>query len=83
MRNLTYDFLLKHEENARDAALAAIPEYESTTAWVPKKDAKGNVVLDSDGAPVILEKRVLKREIAKAEWADRIKPLVEKAHGNY
>lgn len=83
MRNSTFDFLLDHHKSLRDAALAAVPEYEVVIASVPKRDKNGDVVKDADGVPVLVEKRLLKRDIVAAEWADKLKPHEEKAHDRY
>lgn len=83
MRNSTFDYILDHMRSLRDAAVSAVPEYEVVTASVPKRDKKGDVVKDEDGVPVLVEKRLLKRDVIAAEWADKLKPHEEKAHDRY
>lgn len=83
MRNLTFDYILDHMKALRDAAVSAVPEYEVVIASVPKRDKKGEVEKDADGVPVLVEKRLLKRDIVAAEWADKLKPHEEKAHDRY
>jgi hypothetical protein len=82
-RNITYDQMLARQEELKAAAIAAVPEYETTTASIPKKDKSGKVVTDDDGFPVLVEKRMLKRAIVAAEWDDRLKPFIERAHDRY
>lgn len=82
-RNLTYDDMLNRQQQLRDAALAAVPEYETVRTFVPKKDKAGKIVLDDDGVPTLVEKRLLKRDVVAAEWADRLKPYEERAHDRY
>lgn len=82
-RNLTYDGMLEHQKQLRDAALAAIPAYEVLTVSVPKKDKNGKIVIDDDGVPTLVEKRLLKRDVVAADWADRLKPYEERAHDRY
>jgi hypothetical protein len=82
-RNLTYDGMLEHQKQLRDAALDAIPPYETIVASVPKKDKAGKIVLDDDGVPTLVEKRLLKRDVVGAEWADRLKPYEQRAHDRY
>lgn len=83
-RNLTYDGMLEHQRQLRDAALSSIPVYETIVTSVPKKDAKsGKIVLDEDGIPTLVEKRLLKRDVIAAEWADRMKPHEDRAHDRY
>jgi hypothetical protein len=84
MRNSTFDFILDSMRAQRDSAIAAVPEYEVVIASVPKLDPKTKkVVVDEDGVPVLVEKRLLKRDIVAAEWADKLKPHEEKAHDRY
>jgi hypothetical protein len=82
-RNLTYDGMLEHQKQLRDAALAAIPAYDVIVASVPKKDKAGKIALDADGIPELVEKRLLKRDVVAAEWADRLKPYEERCHDRY
>jgi hypothetical protein len=83
MRNSTFDFILDHMKAQRDAAVNAVPEYEVVIASIPKRGKDGEVVKDADGVPVLVEKRLLKRDIVAAEWADKLKPHEEKAHDRY
>jgi hypothetical protein len=82
-RNLTYDGMLDHQRQLRDIALQAIPQYETISTSVPKKDKNGKIVLDDDGIPTLVEKRLLKRDVVAAEWADRLKPYEDRAHDRY
>jgi hypothetical protein len=75
--------MLEHQKQLRDAALAAVPSYAVVVASVPKKDKNGKVVLDEDGVPVLVEKRLLQRDVVAAEWADRLKPYEDRAHDRY
>lgn len=72
-KNSTHEFLLQRTKELRDAAIAAVKEYETIEVSIPKLDPKsGNPVLDSDGHQVLVTKKVLKRHVIAAEWADRI-----------
>lgn len=83
MRNLTYDFVLSHLQAERDSALAAISEFEVVTLDVPKRDKAGKVVVDEDGVPTLVTKRLLKRDVVAAQWVDKLKPHEERAHDRY
>jgi len=82
-RNLTRDFILSDLRSRAAEAIAAVPEYETVLTHTNKRDAKGKIVVDEDGVPVLVEKRLLKRAVVAAEWADRLKPHEEKAHDRY
>ena len=82
MRNQTYDFILATKQAERDAAIAAIPEFETLTVDVPKLDAKGKPIIE-DGFLVLTTKKVLRREFVRAQWADKLKPHEELAHNNW
>lgn len=84
MRNLTFDFMRDHMRAARDAAVNAIPEYETVLTYTNKLDPKtGKIMLDGDGIPTLVEKRLLKRAVVAAEWADKLKPHEDAAHDRY
>lgn len=83
MRNSTFDFLLQFHKDLRDAAVNAAGQFEVVTLLVPKKDKAGKVVLDEDQVPILVEKRLLKRDVIAAEWADRLKPYEDQAHDKY
>lgn len=84
MRNLTYDQLLEWQKQRRDAEVSAVPEYETVVTHTLKLDPKsGKPVVDSDGVPTLVEKRLLKRAVIAAEWADKLKPYEEQAHDRY
>lgn len=71
-RNLTHERDLATLEAAKKEAVSKTPQYATQLAWVEKKDAKGNLVLDDDKVPVLVEKRVLKRTIIAAQHDDKI-----------
>lgn len=71
-RNLTHERDLARLEAEKAQAVEAIPQYATVQAWVEKKDAKGKVVLDADGVPDLMEKRLLKRAVVAAKHDDRI-----------
>jgi hypothetical protein len=83
MRDLSLDCILAHKQAQRDAALAAIPEYETVVVYTNVLDAKGAIVKDKHGIPELVEKRLLKRSVVAAEWADKLKPHEAGAHDRY
>lgn len=82
-RNLTYDHILSMRRAEMQAAIDAVPEFETVTVNVPALDAKGNVKKDADGIPMLVEKKLLKRDVVRAQWADKIKPDEDRAHDRY
>lgn len=71
VRNLTVERQVAFLENQKAKALAAIGSSE--TAIVTSTKAKdGKVVLDSDGFPVLVEKKRLKRDVVAEEFDARI-----------
>lgn len=84
MRSSTHDYIRDLMRANRDSAIATIPEYETVLTFVNKMDPKtGKIVLDADGVPTLIEKRLLKRTVAAAEWDDKLKPYEDKAHDRY
>jgi hypothetical protein len=81
---MTFDFVRDHMRAQRDSAVEAIPEYETILTHTPKMDPKtGKILLDADGVPTLVEKRLLKRAVVFAEWADKLKPHEDAAHDRY
>jgi hypothetical protein len=83
MRNLTYDHILAMRRADAEAAIASVPEFEVVELDVPALDAKGNPKKDADGIPMLSKKRLLKRDVVRAQWADTLKPYEERAHDRY
>jgi len=83
MRNLTYDHILAMKRAEAESAINAVPEFEVVELEVPSLDAKGNPKKDADGIPVLVKKRLLKRDVVRAQWADKLKPHEERAHDQY
>jgi predicted homoserine dehydrogenase-like protein len=76
MRNLTQERQLAFLNRQKQLALAPIGKSETVVVAVAKRDKAGNEVLDSDGVPVIVDKRVLKRGYIESEHNDRIAKFV-------
>lgn len=74
-RNLTYEGMRAHAEGMKAQAVASVPAYEVVKVHLPKKDAKGAVVKDSDGFVELVEKVVLKRDLVAAEWDEKLAGL--------
>ena len=72
VRNSTYEFIASRVREMRDAAVNAVPAYETVEASVHKLDAKGKPILDADGYPTLITKRLLKRDVVADEWSDRV-----------
>jgi hypothetical protein len=72
VRNLTYEYIAQAVRDQRDKALAAVPSYETIEASMYDTDAKGKPVLDKEGRGVLVTRRVLKHDLIKAEWAQRV-----------
>lgn len=75
-RNLTRERQLAHLNRQKNQALALIGKSETVVVAIAKRDKAGNEVLDSDGVPVIVDKRVLKRAHIEREHNDRIQTFV-------
>jgi uncharacterized metal-binding protein len=72
-RNLTLERQIAHLERQKRDALAPISAIETVVMPLVKRNPKtGEVILDSDGVPVIVDKRVLKRTAIAQEHDDRI-----------
>ena len=72
-RNLTQERQLAFLERQKRQALGPISATETVVVALAKRDKKtGEVCLDADGVPVILDKRVLKRAFIETEHNDRI-----------
>lgn len=82
-RNLTYDHILAMVKADAEAAIASVPEFEVVELDVPALDGKGKAKLDADGFPMLVKKRLLKRDVVRAQWADKLKPHEERAHDQY
>jgi len=82
-RNLTYDHILAMVKADAEAAVASVPEFEVVELDVPALDGKGKPKLDGDGFPMLVKKRLLKRDVVRAQWADKLKPHEERAHDQY
>jgi hypothetical protein len=82
-RNLTYDHILAMKRAEAEAAVASTPEFEVVELDVAALDAKGKPKLDGDGLPTLVKKRLLKRDIIRAQWADKLKPHEDLAHDRY
>jgi hypothetical protein len=76
-RNLTLERQIAHLERQKANALALISKSETVVVAVAKRDKAGNEVLDSDGVPVIVDKRVLKRSYVEREHNERIQLFVD------
>lgn len=72
VRNLTHESIVSHLEGQKAAAVAAVPQFEVVQVRFPKKNAKGEVLKDTDGFVELVEKTVLKRDIVGLEWDARI-----------
>ncbi len=83
MRNLTYDHILAMHKAEADAAIAAVPEFETVELTVPALDGKGKPRLDAEGIPMLSKKVLLKRDVVRAQWADKLKVDEERAHDRY
>lgn len=75
VKNLTHEHLLQHFESVAAQRIAAVPEYEAVEVSLPRKDAKGKLILDADGVPELVTKRVQKRAMVEAEENDRLAKL--------
>jgi hypothetical protein len=82
-RNLTYDHILAMHRAEAEAAIASVPEFDVVELDVPAVDGKGKPKLDADGIPTLVKKRLLKRDLVRAQWADKLKPHEERAHDQY
>jgi len=82
-RNLTYDHILAMVKADAEAAIASVPEFEVVELDAPALDPKGKPKLDGDGFPMLVKKRLLKRDVVRAQWADKLKPHEERAHDQY
>lgn len=83
-RNLTYDHILAMRRADMQAAVDAVPEFETVTAHVPVVDPKTNKPkVDAEGFAILAEKKLLKRDVVRAQWADKIKPDEDRAHDRY
>jgi uncharacterized metal-binding protein len=71
-RNLTTERQLAFLERQKQAAMNAVSPTETAMVAVAKRDKAGQPVIDADGVPVIVEKRVLKRAFIEAEHIERI-----------
>lgn len=71
-RNLTYERDLVYLEQRKAEALANVDPYEVVVTLVQKKDAKGKVTLDDDGFPVMVEKKLLRRDLVARQQDERI-----------
>lgn len=71
-RNLTKERQLAYLRRQKATALAQISKTETVVVATAKKDKKGNVVLDDDGVPVVLDKRRLKADVIGEEFDARI-----------
>lgn len=85
VRNLSNEVTINMLQAASDARIAAIPEFEAIEMSVERKGPKGAPVLDADGVPEVVTKRVLKRKVQEqkeaAEMAEHRKayPLLVEA----
>ncbi len=77
VENLTHKALITQFEAEAVSRIAAVPEYETVEATIQRKDGKGKLILDADGVPELLVKRVLKRSIVEAKENDRLAKLRE------
>jgi hypothetical protein len=82
-RNLTYDHILAMKKAEAEAAIASVPEFEVVELDIAALDGKGNPKKDADGIPMLVKKRLLKRDVVRAQWADKLKPHEELAHDQY
>lgn len=73
MRNLTHERQLAYLKRKKTEELALVPATEIVTATVPKRNAKGAVVVASDGLPEFVERRMSKRDFLAAEHDERIR----------
>lgn len=80
MRNLTHERQLAYLKRRKTEELALVPATETVVASLPKRDAKGNVKLASDGLPEFIERRMSKRDFLAAEHDDRIRTFAAQ-HG--
>jgi hypothetical protein len=71
-RNLTYERQIAFLERQKREAMAPISAIETVVVALAKRDKAGNVALDADGVPVIVDKRVLKRDFIAREHDERI-----------
>jgi hypothetical protein len=71
-RNLTKERQLAYLKRQKAQALAQIGKSETMVVATVKRDKKGNEVLDEDGVPVVVDKRVLKSKYIADEHDARI-----------
>ena len=71
-RNLTLERQIAFLERQKREAMAQISAIETVVVAVAKRAKDGSVVLDGDGVPVIVDKRVLKRDFIGREHDERI-----------
>jgi hypothetical protein len=71
-RNLTKERQLAYLRRQKAQALATIGKSETMVVATVKRDKSGAEVLDSDGVPVVLDKRVLKSKYVADEHDARI-----------
>lgn len=76
-RNLTRERQLAHLNRQKNDALARIGKTETVVVALAKRDKAGKEVLDADGVPVIVDKRVLKRNFIADEHDERIRTFAE------
>lgn len=71
-RNLTKERQIAYLKRQKATALAQIGKSETMVVAQVKRDKKGNEVLDADGVPEIVDKRVLKSKYVADEHDARI-----------
>lgn len=70
--SLTYHRRVAALHRAKADAIKAVPEYDVKEVGVRKVNKAGDLILEN-GMPVIVEQRVLVRDLVQSEWDDKIK----------
>lgn len=81
-RNLTKERQLAFLRRQKAQALAQIGKSETIVVAVAKRDKAGKEVLDGDGVPIVLDKRVLKQAYIAQEHDERIARFDATGHLN-
>lgn len=71
-RNLTKERQVAYLRRQKATALAQVGKLETMVVATVRRDKKGNEVLDADGVPEIVDKRVLKSKYISDEHDARI-----------
>jgi hypothetical protein len=77
IRSLSREHVVKRMQLAQAQEMASASEYDVVTLAVHQKDKEtGKVKLDAEGFPLLVDKRVRKRDLIKRRWELKIQRVL-------